>query len=106
MSFLDHVKVLPRMACPHCGNVRWIVMEMDANTYYTDKYGKIDKTIENYHKYKGKCLTCGREYDMYPAYDTFIPLTDIRKRYLQYIDELDKTNNQDFQYIENPMEKL
>ena len=106
MNILDEIKVLPRMACPHCGNVKWVIMEMSANTYYTDRSGKVNDSIENYHKYIGKCITCGKEYDMYPAYNTFIPLTDLRRLYLEYrTDELDKTNNQDFTYIENPMAK-
>jgi len=106
MNLLDHIKILPRMACPYCGNVKWVILEMSANTYYTNRDGKVAKSIENYHKARGKCLTCGREYDMYPAYDTFIPLTPIRKLLLEFQpEELNKTNNQDFTYIENPMEK-
>ena len=45
MNLLDHIKILPRMACPYCGNVKWVILEMSANTYYTNRDGKINREL-------------------------------------------------------------
>ena len=71
----------------------------------TNRDGEICDSMDEMNVAVGKCLECGKEFDCYPAFDSFIPLTPIRKFLPEYATEvLDSTNNMDQTHIENPME--
>lgn len=106
---MDMVKLLPKNACPKCGGRQYAVYETQNTGYVTDRFGEIVQYVELGKHYSGKCLTCGHEYaDMVYMYDTFVPLTQMRKFMIEYEPaNVAKTNNTDAANsaaIINPME--
>ena len=89
------VQTLPKTACPKCGNSEYGIIEILKTKYYTNNYGEVYRSDEDPEpEYIGKCLTCGAQYKMVQAYDTFIPLTKLRSLLIDYQPEvLAKTNS-------------
>ena len=92
--------------CPRCGHKNFLIKQLSSTIYITDHDGNVCDSKDEKVVTVGKCLECGKEFDAYPAFDSFIPLTSIRKHMIEYsATVLDKTNNMDETYIENPMTK-
>lgn len=92
--------------CPRCGHKNFLVKQITSNIYMTNHDGEVCDSKEEKCVTVAKCLECGKEFDAYPAFDSFIPLTPIRKFLIEYnTDTLDKTNNMDETYIKNPMKE-
>ena len=81
---MEMIRLLPKGCCPKCGHRRFIVKEILSNLYLTGRDGEIVDSKEEKYIAAGKCLNCGKEYDMAPGYNTFVPLTPIRKLLYEY----------------------
>ena len=92
--------------CPRCGHKNFLVKQVTSTIYLTDRDGQICDSKDELCVTVGKCLECGKEFDLYQTFDSFIPLTSIRKHLAEYaLGSLDATNNMDETYIENPITK-
>lgn len=104
---MEMIRVLPKGCCPKCGHRQFIVKEISSNLYLTGRNGEIIDSKEEKYIAVGKCLNCGKEYEMAPSYDSFIPLTPIRKVLFDYeLEEIEKDNpNNNLESIPNPFER-
>ena len=101
---MEMCRKVPINACPKCGHKQFIVRDVSINTLATDREGKIHDLLSEEKTAVGLCLNCNAIFELYPAYDSYIPLTPIRKFLREYQPiYLDKTNNIDRTYIDNPM---
>jgi hypothetical protein len=79
---------------------------MQSNLFLTGRDGEIVDSKEEKYVAVGKCLSCGREYEMAPGYNTFVPLTPIRKFLYEYSSpELIEAQPKDMDYLPNPFLK-
>ena len=93
-------RLVPQGACPTCGHKQFVVYENTTDLYLTNQDGEaIDHTEVRYIAF-GKCLNCGKEFEMMPTSIGFIPLTGLRKILYEYSPssyinetELGSTNN-------------
>ena len=101
------IRLFPRHSCPYCGSSQgYLVKQIKSELFLTNRNGEICDSREEWSVVVGKCKTCGAEMEMYPAFNTFIPLTPLRKMLLEYeLDTLDLTNNEDSIPIMNPFSK-
>ena len=101
--------LVPRGRCPKCGHTQFIVREITSTLYLTDRDGKVCDFKDEFTTTVGMCTNCNATFDMYPAYDTFIPLTPLMKLLPEYSKaSLDQTNNLErftTPALPNPIEK-
>lgn len=90
-------------SCPNCGHKQFIIYERNENLYLTNSDGEIIDSQELTNYAKGKCIRCGKEYDMLSGISQFIPLTDLRKILYNYSPH--KIEEEKIKLISNPMEK-
>ena len=103
---MEMMRLVPKGSCPRCGHRQFIIKEIQSNLYLTGRDGEIIDSKEEKYVAVGKCTNCGREYDMAPGYNTFIPLTPIRKFLYEYsTPELVEAQPRDMEYIPNPFWK-
>lgn len=96
------VSLIPLSRCPNCGHGEFLVFEMNLNQYLTNRDGEVKDIIDEEHTIQGKCITCGKVYDMMVNINGFIPLTKLRK--ILYDDYYETTVVG--APIKNPMEKV
>ena len=102
-------RLLPEGACPVCGsNKGYVVRKIESNLYLVNK-GKVVDSKEEFITTEGMCLNCHTKFDMFEGYDTFIPLTELRKLLPEYEKvNTDRTNNLErftAKAIDNPISK-
>lgn len=96
------VHSIPKGSCPNCGNRQFVVYERNENLYLTNMDGEIIDNAELSNYAIGKCLKCGKEYEMLSNTTQFIPLTKLRKLIFDYTSNIEVNEEK---YISNPMEK-
>ena len=94
---------IPKGSCPNCGHKQFIVKELSSTLYLTNRDGEVIDSQEDYDIAVGKCLSCGKEYDMYPAYNSFIPLTPLRKVLYDFQPAILDRTNDTFDNLQNPI---
>ena len=104
---MQMIRLMPRHSCPYCGSQQgYLVKQMKSELYLVNRDGEICDSQEQWSVVVGKCKSCGAEMEMYPAFNSFIPLTPLRKMLLEYeLDTLSLTNNKDSVPIMNPFLK-
>lgn len=100
----EMVKTIPLGTCPKCGHKQFVVLENEINQYLTNIDGEIidQKTIEN--KAIGMCCNCKSKFTMIPTMEGFIPSTKLRCLLLEYTPHSLLLDNNNINYIDNPME--
>lgn len=95
-------RLVPQGACPICGHKQFIVHEITTDLYLTNQDGAaIDHKELNYIAL-GKCINCGKEFEMMPTSIGFIPLTRLRKILYEYSPS-SYMNKTELGNINNPM---
>lgn len=97
-------RIIPQGSCPICGHKQFIINEGIINLYLTDQDGSVIDYKEEDYKAIGKCINCGKKFEMMPTSTGFIPLTHLRKIIYEYspssyINEISSGNTK------NPMEE-
>lgn len=99
----EMVYLIPKGSCPNCTHKQFVVYERNENLYLTNNDGEVIDNAEISNYAIGKCLRCGKEYDMMSYSTRFIPLTALRKILFDYSPH--KIEEENIKIIPNPMEK-
>lgn len=99
------VNIIPAGSCPNCGHSKFVVFESAQSAYSTNRDGEIVGSKELSYKAVGKCLNCGKEFDMLPTQIRFIPMTRLRKILYDYTDHSTLDQIESYEEIDNPMMK-
>ena len=103
---MEMLRILPKGSCPKCGHRQFLVKEIQSNLYLTGRDGEIIDSKEEKYIAIGKCLNCGKEYEMAPTAYAFIPLTPLRKFLHEYSSpELIDIKPDDMGYLPSPFIK-
>lgn len=96
--------IIPKGSCPTCGHKQFIVYHRTEILSLTDMEGQIidSQNISDYAI--GKCINCGKEYDMIILNETYIPATPLRKLLYEYDPHTFYDENIIESNIPNPME--
>lgn len=95
--------IIPYNACPNCRHKSFIVMQIQVDAFVTDGDGNICATEQKHYNAIGKCLNCGKEYDMMPTPNGFNPMGKI-KSILNRYNGVIGSNCTDNISLDNPME--
>lgn len=95
-------RVFPRGACLKCGSKNFIVYHRTEILSLTDMEGVIVDSEELSDYAIGKCINCGKEYDMIILNESYIPSTPIRK--MLYEQNNPMFDEEEYESIKNPME--
>ena len=99
---MQMIRLLPKGSCPKCGHRQFLVKEIQSNLYLTGIDGDVIDSKEEKYVAVGKCLNCGKEYNMLSGRDSFIPMTPLRELLYYYPGKSLKEPEEE--YIDNPFE--
>jgi hypothetical protein len=100
----EMVSIIPLGLCPNCGHGQFVVIESTMSTYLTNNDGEIIDSKEICNEAIGRCVRCGREYNMLSTLYGFIPLSNLRSILFNNTPHINKCIDDSIFKDDNPME--
>ena len=98
------IKRIDMGECPHCRSKQFYVSEIVKTNYLLNRDGTVIDSEEPAYDAVGICIKCGKQYQMKPVFDGFVPLTPLRKYMEENINIGSNTDPLEVDDINNPMQ--
>ena len=99
------IKRIDMGECPYCKSKQFFVSEIVKTNYLLNRDGVVIDSEESVYDAVGICIKCGKQYQMKPVFDGFVPLTPLRKYMEENINIGSNIDPLEVDNINNPMQQ-